>query len=324
MLTYTLRRLLLAILTLFGITVVTFSIVSIAPGDPAAIRSEMQDPKMSARVYEDLRKHFELDRPIPERYVRWLGRLARGDFGTSFSDGQPVGQKILARVPATASLSVGSILLGLACAIPFGLFAGARRNSVFDRTSAVALYALYAVPSYVMAVLLIYFIGVMLEWLPLGGMTSDNFEELSPAGKGWDLLKHFTLITACYTYHSFVYDARFIRQNLLEVVRQDFVRTARAKGVAEPRVILRHAFPNTLIPVVTHIGLLFPAVLSGSVILEVIFNWPGIGRLFFEGVLSRDYPLVMGLSTVTAVLVLIGNLVADLAYAYVDPRISYA
>ncbi|MCI0343125.1 MAG: ABC transporter permease [Planctomycetales bacterium] len=322
MLAYALRRCLLAVGTLLGITIVTFLIISVAPGDPAAIHSE--DPKLSARVYEQLRKHFELDRPLPERYARWLSRGVRGDFGVSFADGRPVMGKIAERIPATATLAILSILLGLTCAIPIGIGSAANRNGWFDTTSGVSLYLLYSVPSYVAGMVLIHLVGVKLDLLPFRGMTSDGFDSLSLIGKAFDIAKHLALILFCYTFHSVAYDSRFIRQNLLEVLRQDFVRTARAKGVREARVVWRHAFPNTMIPVLTRLGLLVPAILSGSVILEVMFSWPGIGRLYFDAVLMRDYPLVMAETVLTAALVLLGTLLADLAYAWADPRIAYA
>lgn len=323
MLVYTLRRLLLAIPTLFGISVITFLIVAAAPGDPAALQMEGADPKhaASAKTAQLLREHFELDRPLPERYWRWLTRTVRGNFGNSFQDHRPVLPKIAEKLPATITLSVLSMAIAFLIAIPTGMLAASWRNGWFDRLSAIALYALYALPSYVMAICLIALLGGI---LPTGGMTSDGFSSFSWLGKAGDLALHFLLITACFAYPGLAADARFTRQNLLEVVRQDYIRTARAKGVGGVRIMVHHAFRNSLIPLVTRLGLLFPAIMSGSVILEVIFNWPGIGRTFYEAVMARDHPLVMAMSVITAMLVLVGTLLADLAYAYVDPRISYA
>jgi peptide/nickel transport system permease protein len=182
---------------------------------------------------------------------------------------------------------------------------------------------LYSVPSYVMGMLLILYLGVRLDLLPFRGMRSDDFADLSSWGRAWDLVKHYVMITFCFTFGNLAYYARFVRQNLLEVIGQDYVRTARAKGLPERTVILRHAFRNSLIPLVSLIGLTFPFVLSGSVILEYMFNWPGLGRLYFESVLGRDYPTIMALNFITAVLVLVTTFVADLAYGWVDPRVSY-
>jgi peptide/nickel transport system permease protein len=186
------------------------------------------------------------------------------------------------------------------------------------------MYALYAVPSYVMAILLVYTVGVQWELLPFRGMTSDGFDQMDFLGKAKDLAGHLVLITFCYTYHSVTFDSRFVRGNLLEVLRQDFVRTARAKGLPERTVVLRHAFRNTFIPLLTRAGSMVPVLVSGAVILEVIFNWPGLGRLFFEGVAARDYPVMMAGVVISAVLVQVGILLSDLAYAWADPRISYA
>lgn len=313
--------------TLLGITLVTFMIMNLAPGDPAALQmgeDANQDPDVSARVYEELRKEFGLDQPIHVRYFTWLGRLVTGDLGESWSGGsRPVADRIVERLPATISVSVLSIVLGMLIAIPMGILAASGRDGWFDRISSWTFYALFAVPSYVTAILLIRYVGVKWDLLPFQGITSDNYDTLGFFGKSMDICAHFVLITIAYTYPGLAYNSRFVRQNLLEVTRADFIRTARAKGAKETRVILRHAFPNTMIPLVTRLGLMLPALISGSVILELIFNWPGIGRLFFEGVLARDYPLVMALSVISAVLVLIGTLLSDLLYAVVDPRISY-
>ncbi|NUN51971.1 MAG: ABC transporter permease [Planctomycetaceae bacterium] len=284
----------------------------------------VEDPKAQQILAEKIRRQFRLDRPIPVQYGMWLADVARGDFGNSYQDGRPVVGKIIERLPATVSLAALSILLGLSIAIPLGVMQAARQNSWFDRGSGTFFYVLYAVPSYVAAVVLIYWVGVKWDLLPFRGMTSDGFGQMSFLGKAEDLALHFTLITFCYTYGSIAVDSRFMRGNLLEVMRQDFIRTARAKGLPEGRVIFKHALRNSLIPILTRFALLLPALISGSVILEVIFNWPGLGRLFFEGIMTRDYPLMMAGIMVSSSLVLVGILLADLAYAWADPRISYA
>jgi len=199
-----------------------------------------------------------------------------------------------------------------------------KQDGWFDKSSGVTLYALFAIPSYVMAVLLIYFVGVRWDLLPFRGMTSDDFDSMTFVGQAGDLIAHFLLITFCYTYTSIAFDSRFVRGNLLEVLRQDYVRTARAKGLPERVVVLKHAFRNTFIPLLTRLGFMVPALISGSVILEVIFTWPGLGRLFFDGIMGRDYPVMMASIVITSSLVLVGILLADLLYAWADPRISYA
>lgn len=322
---YIVKRLLLAIPTLFGISVVTFVIINLAPGDPAYLQSsQVMDPRMSTRVYEDLRKYYGLDKPFHERYLQWIGRLARLDFGNSMStDGRPVATKIKERLWPTMSLALISLTLSLGLSIPIGIYCAARQNRLFDTVSSTFLYALYSVPSYVMAVPLILLVSVQWDLLPFRGMTSDNHDSLSTTGKFMDLAKHYALITFCFSYGSWAYYSRFVRQNMLEVLRQDYVRTARAKGQSEWRVITLHAFRNTLIPMVTLLGLLLPEIIGGSVILEVMFNWPGLGRLFFESMMQRDYTTIMAMSFITAVLVLLGMLLADIGCALVDPRVAY-
>lgn len=324
MLNYAIRRALIGILTLWGITTIVFVLIRMMPGDPAALQSEVMDPNQSGRIYEMMRKQFHLDRPVHEQYLMWLGNIVRGDFGTSFQDGRPVSDKILERLGPTVSAAALALFLGFLVSIPLGLVQAARHRGWFDRTTGTFFYGLYAVPSFVMAIVLIYFFGVNWEVLPFRGMTSDEFESLSFTGKAKDLAAHFALIVFCYTYQSVAFDSRFIRGNLLEVLRQDYVRTARAKGLSERTVVLKHAFRNTFIPLLTRLGFVIPALVSGSVILEVIFNWPGLGQLFFAGILARDYPVMMAGVVISSALVLIGILLADLAYAWADPRISYA
>ena len=322
---YIIRRLLLVIPTLIGITVVTFVIINLAPGDPAQFQTQgIMDPKVSIRIYEQLRDYYGLDKPIHVRYFSWLGKLARLDFGTSMStDQRPVLDKIKERLWPTMSLAVLSMLIGLSVSIPIGIYSAVKQNQLFDRASSGILYALYSIPSYVMAVPLILLIAIQWDLLPFQGMTSDNYDQFTVMGKAADLVKHYILITFCFTFGTLAYYSRFVRQNMLEVLRQDYVRTARAKGLAESNVIMRHAFRNSLIPIVTLFGMLLPSVIGGSVILEVMFNWPGLGRLFFESMMSRDYPTIMALSFITACLVLVGTLLADLSYPFIDPRVSY-
>ncbi|HPD46287.1 MAG TPA: ABC transporter permease [Anaerohalosphaeraceae bacterium] len=325
MLAYVLRRVLLAVPTLFGITLVTFFIINLAPGDPAQLQTQgIMDSKVSNRVYEELRQYYGLDQPIIKRYGQWLWRLVRLDFGASMStDRRPVWHKIRERLWPTMSLAILSLGISLAVAIPIGIYSAARQDSLFDTAGSTILYALYSVPSYVMAVPLILIVAIQWNLLPFQGIRSDDFEQLSALGKIVDLVRHYTLITFCFSYGALAYYARFVRQNMLEVLRQDYIRTARAKGLRERDVIMRHGFRNALIPVMTLFGLLLPSIIGGSVILEVMFNWPGMGRLFFESMMSRDYPTIMALTFITACLVLLGTLLADLSYPFVDPRIAY-
>jgi peptide/nickel transport system permease protein len=324
MLLYLLRRVASGLVTLIGITVVSFGVIQLAPGDPAQLQTaQIADATVSQRVYEQLRQLYGLDRPLPVQYGLWMSRLVRGDLGNSFHDGRRVSRKIGEALWPTLSVALLSLALTLLVALPLGILAAVRQGKPFDRVSSVALYMLYSVPSYVMGMLLILYLGVKLDLLPFRGMRSDDFSELSAWGRLLDLSKHYVMITFCFTFGNLAYYARFVRQNLLEVIRQDYVRTARAKGLPERTVIMRHAFSNSLIPLISLIGLTFPFVLSGSVILEYMFSWPGLGRLYFESVLGRDYPTIMALNFITAVLVLVTTFVADLAYGWVDPRVSY-
>ncbi len=325
MLHYTLKRLLLAVPTFIGITVVTFAVIHIAPGDPAA--SHLDDghsPDAHNASYERLQRHFGLDRPLHIQYARWISRVATLDFGHSFSDHRPVWDKVRERLPWTLAVAILSLMLGFALAVPIGVWSAGRTGGWGDTVVSTALYALYSIPNYVMAMILIALVVTLpIDWLPVRNAYSDSFGQMSNGAKLVDLLKHLLLITLCYTYPALAYQTRFVRANLLEVLQQDYIRTAHAKGLSPTRVLMRHAFRNTFVPLLTYVGLLLPTVIGGSAILEVMFNWPGIGRLFYNAILQRDYPTVMALSVITAVLVQLGTLLADLGYAWADPRIRY-
>ncbi|MEM7260957.1 MAG: ABC transporter permease [Planctomycetota bacterium] len=323
MLSYVLMRLLVVIPTLIGITLVVFTVVTAAPGDPAANRaSEIQDPEQSERVRAELIKRYRLDEPVLKRYVLWVGDLVTFDLGNSISDDNPVADKIAKAFWPTVSVNLVATILAFLISVPIGLGMAARRNGWFDRIGGAALYGLYSIPSYVGAIILIYYLGVSWDLLPFSGMTGDDYHKLSGFGKFMDITAHMTLYVICAMYGSLAFYSRFVRQNLLEVVRQDFIRTARAKGLSGRTVIVKHAFRNSLIPLLTLMGLVVPGLLGGSVILEAIFTWPGLGKLFIESIYQRDFPTLMALSTASAVLVLLSTLVVDLLYGVVDPRVS--
>jgi peptide/nickel transport system permease protein len=324
MLNYTLRRLAYLVPTLLGITIVTFLIINLAPGDPVTVvHGGTMNARISREAYEQMLELYGLDQPVHVRYATWLKRLLTLDFGDSFHARRPVTGLILERLPATLALNVASLFIALLVAIPLGLFSALKQNSAFDKINGTVLYMLYSLPDFWVALLLIMLFGVKLKILPVFGMEAIGSQDLGFFGYWLDRARHMVLPTICLTYGSLAFLSRFVRGSTLEVIRQDFVRTARAKGLDEDRVVYSHVFRNTLIPVLTLLGLLLPTLISGSIILETIFSWPGIGALFYESVLARDYPTVMGLSFVTAVMVLLSTLAADLLYAWADPRVTY-
>jgi peptide/nickel transport system permease protein len=324
MLNYTLRRLLFLVPTLFGITIVTFAVVNLAPGDPVELINRGQmDARISPESYRQMLHLYGLDDPVHIRYLTWLRRLCTLDFGSSFLDHRPVTEKIMERLPATLVLNVASLVIALLLAVPLGLYSALRQHSRFDKVGGTTLYLLYSLPEFWVALLLIMFFGVKLKLLPFHGMESMDARNLGFLAYWWDRILHMILPTFCLTYGSLAFLSRFVRGSSLEVIRQDYIRTARAKGLNEARIVYLHVFRNTLIPMLTLLGLLLPTLISGSIILESIFSWPGVGNLFFTSVLARDYPVVMGLSFITAVMVLFSTLIADLLYAWADPRVTY-
>jgi peptide/nickel transport system permease protein len=327
---YLVRRVLLGVLTLWLVSFLVYGLVRSMPGSPLLARMERMDPRRQFRAeeLERMKKIYGLDKPWPVAYWEWLGNVVRFNLGNSFSRYQPVTQVIGERVGPTLLLSGTSLLLGYLLAVPMGLYATARGGKLDERSLSVALYMLYSLPAFVAALFLQMIFAVKLQGtaleLPLDGMVGRNFAELSTLGKAWDLFRHALLPTLCLTYGTLAYDTRFIQANMQEVLRQDYIRTARAKGVSRFKVIVRHAFRNTLIPFVTMLGLELPLVLSGAIILEQIFTWPGMGRLFFEAIREYDYPTIMGLVLLFSILTLLGQLLADILYAVVDPRVTYS
>ena len=327
MATYFLRRLLLGITTLVVITGFVYGLARNMPGTPLTVQLGETDPsrKINPEDQERLRKIYGLDKSWPVGYAQWLGNLLQGDLGRSISRKQPVTQLIAERIGPSFLISGTSLLLTWLISVPLGLYASARSGRFDERASSLLLYVLYSFPTFVAALFLQIIFAVWLRgtaWeLPLFGMSD------LPADAPWltrvgDVARHAILPVTCQTYVSLAYDSRFIKANLEEAVRQDYIRTARAKGAGPWRVLVHHAFRNTLIPLVTLLGLSLPALIGGSVIIEQIFTWPGMGRLFFESIRERDYPTIMGLTLMFSVLTLLGQLLADMLYCVVDPRVS--
>ena len=315
---YVLRRLVLAIPTLFGIVVIVFVLVHLAPGSPVSGGGEaLRRP--TGRAAEELRRLYGLDRPIPERFGAWVSRAVRFDLGESFVDRRPVGECIREALPHTLLLNGVALILALVIAVPLGVVAGGHPEGALDRVSGVALFALYSTPTFWMALLLQSLFSVQLGWLPLYGVASDP----APSGLAGlvDRLAHVALPATCLAYGTLAFVARLVRSGIAETREADYVLAARARGASRRRALWTHAFPNAILPLLTLFGLLLPALLSGSVIVERIFAWPGLGRLFFDSILARDYPVILGLSLLSAVATLGATLVSDIASAAADPRV---
>lgn len=314
------RRLAQFVISLFGITVLTFGILHLAPGEPTDQQTAL-DPKISAEAKENLRRLYGLDRPLHVQYLDWLRRFATLDLGRSFVDGQRVSEKILRRLPLTVTINLLSLALIVLIAFPIGILSAARQYSWFDKATTLLVYVGFALPSFWLALLLMLLFGVTLGWLPLSGHQSLAVGEMSFFERLIDWGRHLTLPVVTASFAGLAGYSRYLRSEMLEVVRQDYIRTARAKGLSERQVVLKHALRNALIPIVTLMGLELPTLIGGSVIIETIFAIPGMGQLSFQSVLARDYPVVMGLTMIGAVLTLAGNLLADLSYAWINPRI---
>jgi peptide/nickel transport system permease protein len=320
--TYILKRLLLMLPLLVGITLISFVVIHAVPGTPVEIQTTM-NPKASLEAQKRLRELYGLDKPIYIQYWDWLKRLALLDFGRSFSpDRRPVWDKIKERIGITISLNILSLLIILIVAIPIGVFAAVRPHSWFDRGTTLFVFFGFAMPTFWLALLLMMLFGVYLDWLPISGLTSLGFRQFSLWHKITDLASHIAMPVLVAGFTGLAGMSRYMRGNMLEVIRQDYITTARAKGLPERTVIFKHALRNALLPVITLLGLSVPGLIGGSVIFETIFAIPGMGQLFFGAVMARDYPLVMGELVIGAFLTLLGNLLADVGYALVDPRIK--
>lgn len=321
MLRYLIKRVLFMVPLLLGITVICFFVMHLAPGKPTDLQTQM-NPKASAEMKERLMKLYELDKPVHLQYWSWLKKLVRGDLGTSFSsDHRPVADKILERLPITITINVLSLLIIIALAVPIGVLSAVHQDSLFDKVTAVIVFIGFAVPTFWLALLLMIFFGIHLGWLPISGLRSLNYEYLSAWGQLTDLARHLILPVFISAFGGLAGLSRYMRANMLEVIRQDYILTARAKGLSERQVIYRHALRNALLPAITILGLSIPGLIGGSVIFETIFAIPGMGQLFYMSVMARDYPTVMGILLIGAILTLVGNLIADISYAVADPRI---
>ncbi len=336
---YILRRILLIIPTLFGITIICFLIINLAPGSP--VEQKLQQLRfggggkggesgrsglVSEAVVEALKKQYGFDQPIHIRYWIWLKNISRLDFGESFVYEEPVIDVISKRIPVSLQFGVVTLLLTYIICIPLGVAKAIGNNSLFDRGSSVVLFGMYSTPPVMLAILLIVFLagGSFLNLFPLGELYSDGYEEMTVLGKILDRIHHFVLPLTCYMIGSFATLTQLMKSSMLDVIGQDYVRTARAKGLSPGRVYFKHALRNAMIPVATGLGGFLGVFFAGSYVIETIFQLDGMGLLSFHSVMSRDYNVIMGLLFIESVIMLLGRLISDLTYVLIDPRIDFA
>ena len=327
MTTYIIRRILLLVPTLVGITLLTFLLIRLAPGNAAMLKGggENGGRAMTAEQRMATIKLYGLDKPWYLAYGDWVGRICRLDLGESWKDHRSVTTKIEERLPVTMSIAGTALVLSYLLAIPLGVIAAIKRGQVVDRSISFIVFILYSIPSFVAALLLILFVagGDYLNLLPMYGINSINASEMGTLPWLWDRILHMILPVICLTYASLASISRYTRVSMLETLGQDFVRTARTKGLPERLVILRHALRNALIPIITIFALELPVLIGGAIIIESIFTLPGMGNLMFESLEYRDNPVIMGITVLAACVTLFSYLAADILYVLVDPRISY-
>jgi peptide/nickel transport system permease protein len=339
MLPYLLQRLLLLLPTLIGVTCISFAITHLAPGDPAELRAGgglggAGAEGLSSKNRGDLdralaawRAQYGLDQSLPAQYWRWLRNLGTLEFGNSFKDNQPVWRKIAERLPITIQLNAVAIVVIYLVAIPLGVYSATHPYSVSDQATTFMAFMLFALPSFWIGTLAIVFLcgGDFLDLFPPGGMTSVGYSSTWPFWQRlWDRAWHLCLPVLVMSYGGFAGLSRFMRSSMLENIRQDYVQTARAKGLSEHLVIYKHVLRNSLIPIVTIMASILPGLISGSVIIETIFSIPGVGLLAYEAVLARDYPIIMAVFTISSLLTLVSILISDALLTLVDPRITFS
>jgi len=322
MLNYIARRLISSIPVLLGITVISFAVIHLVPGKPTSIESAL-NPKVSLQVRERLEKLYGLNKPIHVQYLEWTRRLLKFDFGRSFSDGRPVIEKIAERLPLTVTINALSMFFILVIAIPLGVRSAQASGSWFDTITTFFVFLFFAAPTFWVALLLMQFVCIKLGALPISGITSLDFEYFTFPQKIADIARHLILPVGVSCITGLAAVSRYMRTSMREALQQPYIYTARAKGLPERVVLYKHAFRNAVLPIITILGLSIPGLIGGSVIFESLFALPGIGRLFYEAVMMRDYPLIMAEVVLGALLTMAGNLIADISYAYVDPRIRY-
>lgn len=319
--TYILRRVLTAPLILVFVSFIVFSIIALAPGDPLDMVF-MENPHMSAADYKALRAYYHLDDPIPIRYFYWLKKVVVGDFGKSRQYSVPVAGLLAERVPNTLTLSVTALILSLSVALPIGIYSAVRQYSLLDYFATVLAFLGRSMPSFWFALLMIMFFSVYLNLLPVTGIQTIGVEL-----QGWDYFRdrllHAILPTITLTLLQVSGWVRYTRSSFLEVIKEDYLRTARAKGLSERVVIFKHALRNAIIPVITILALDLPHLFGGTMVIETIYSWPGVGRLLYDATMNKDFNLALCTLMMLSVLTILASLLADITYALVDPRIEY-
>jgi len=320
MLAYFIKRVLGIIPLLLGISLLSFAVINLSPGGFIETQVQMSQ-KISPTSIERMRKLYGLDAPVHVRYWNWLKRLAKFDLGESFMDGRPVRSAIATALPATILLQGISLVLVLLISLPLGARQALKHGSVFDRGILVGTLATYSTPTFWLGPILMLVFGVNLGWLPISGLQSPNFNEFSLWGKFLDRCSHLALPVGVMVIRDMAFFTRYMRGSLLEVIRQEYIQVARAKGLPENTVLFKHAMRNALLPFITIMGMSLPGLLGGGFIIETIFAWPGMGRLAYTAATSFDYPVIMGILLMSSFLTIIGNLLAYMLYALVDPRV---
>lgn len=324
MIRFILKRIILAIPLLFGIATIIFIVIHIAPGDPMEmLTNQLQRHAPDPQIIEAFRIKYGLDQPIHVQYLKWLQNCLTGDLGESFRYHRPVTTLIAERIPFTLQLTILALLFDAVFGILLGILSAVKQYTITDKIVSVGSLVIYSVPGFWLALMLILIFSVNLGWLPLSQTRSLDYDLLSGVDQFKDRLMHLVLPVFVLGIASAASTARYLRSRLLEVLSEEFILAARARGIKEKAVIFSHALKNALIPIITIYGMSLPFLLGGSVLIESIFSWPGIGSLAIEAVQNRDYPLILATTMMGAILVVLGNLLADIMYAIVDPRVSY-
>jgi len=330
---YVIKRILLFIPTLIIITIITFCVCRLAPGDPTEMKigatGESQKTDAKNLINETTKKYYKqkfgLDKPLYQQYFIWIGNMLQGDFGNSFKDNRPVIDKIVERIPITLGMNLVSFFLIYLIAIPVGIYSAARQYSVGDRVTTILMFVLYSLPNFWIATLAIVFLCNVeyIKIFPTSGVKSLTYDSMGFFEQMKDRVMHFFLPITILSLGSFAFISRQMRSSMLEVIRQDYIRTARAKGLSERKVVLKHALRNSLIPILTLLGGILPAMVGGSFIIETIFSIPGVGQLATQAIFDRDYPIIMAELFLVSFLTVIGILLVDILYSIADPRIAF-